>query len=126
MGYYDNDLNKLIGLTLSDIKVTNENNEDRIKFTASTGEHFEMFHEQNCCESVMIEEIIGDLIDLIGNPMLIAESVSSSDPLPGAEVTESQTCTFYKFSTIKGSVTIRWYGESNGYYSEEVSFIEKT
>lgn len=69
------------------------------------------------------------MADLIGNPILLAEEVTHEDKTPqGVEEPEwsdeSFTWTFYKLSTIKGSVTFRWYGSSNGYYSEEVEFGE--
>lgn len=78
-------------------------------------------HHQNCCESVYIESIVGDLEDLVGEPLLMAEEVSdySADPL--SEWADSYTWTFYKFATRKGYVDVRWYGTSNGYYSESVS-----
>ena len=71
-------------------------------------------------------DVIGDLGDLIGTPIVMAEEAISENKNPeGIEVPKDQdsfTWTFYKFATIKGYVTIRWYGESNGYYSESVSF----
>ena len=69
-------------------------------------------------------DVVGDLKDLIGNPILLAEKVVSSDTPEDLdnEPSESFTWTFYKLSTIIGSVTIRWLGESNGYYSESVNF----
>jgi hypothetical protein len=73
-----------------------------------------------------VVDIVGNLDDLIGSPLLMAEEVSSEQENPsGVKVPEYQdsfTWTFYKLATVKGYVTISWYGESNGYYNESVSF----
>ena len=73
---------------------------------------------QDCCESVTIVDVVGNISALIGSPLLMADE-STSDQ---ANASESGTWTFYKFATIKGYVDIRWLGESNGYYSESVDF----
>lgn len=88
-------------------------------------ENYTMQHSQDCCESVYIESIDGNLKDLIGSPILLAEEVCSNEALEGHDVDadDSFTWTFYKLSTLKASVTIRWFGTSNGYYSESVDFF---
>jgi len=100
--------------------------EDReIRFVTVDGDIYRMFHYQDCCESVYVESVVGDVQDLVGEPILVAEEVTSHDNPEDAEVSEYQesfTWTFYKLATRKGYVDIRWYGESNGYYSERVSF----
>jgi len=83
-------------------------------------ERFVFFHAQDCCESVDINDITGDLEDQDGEPLWIAEEVSGATE-PDVEHYESYTYTFYKFATRKGYVDVRWLGESNGYYSEGVS-----
>jgi len=88
---------------------------------ANDTEKFKFYHYQDCCESVYIESIVGDLSDLEGEPLLIAEEVSGEIPKAREdEYIESRTWTFYKFATRKGYVDVRWLGESNGYYSESV------
>ena len=119
----DVDFSSLAGKTLS--RITNSGNE--IFFETSNGERFRQTHHQECCESVRVEDVVGDLDDLLNTPILRAEErVNPPDapPLPKDDVyrDDSATWTFYELATIKGSVTIRWYGTSNGYYSESVSF----
>lgn len=114
-------LSELLGKTLTEISKDN----DSITFMTSEGVMYKMFHDQDCCEDVRIEDIEGDLNDLIGSPILQAEeSTNSTDTFGKIEYPDSFTWTFYKLATVKGYVTIRWLGESNGYYSESVDFVK--
>jgi hypothetical protein len=109
----------LLGKTLANV----ENNGDEMIFTLDNGQRFKLFHNQDCREQVSIEDVIGDLQDLIGLPLTMAEVVSGGEDVgPINEWEESFTWTFYKLATVKGYVTVRWYGTSNGYYSESVDF----
>lgn len=93
---------------------------DVIEFTCLSGRRMLMYHSQDCCESVSVEDVTGDIADIIGSPILKAEETSNNEESEG----DSTTWTFYHFSTIKGTVTLRWLGQSNGYYSESVDFVE--
>ena|SRR5689334_20098515 len=119
----DVNVSEMLGLTLTEVRVENE---DEIYFTTQEGREFVMYHENNCCERVSIDEIEGEWSNLIGLPLLLAEEVSSegvASRWSGSE-DESFTWTFYKLATNRGTVVIRWYGTSNGYYSESVDFRE--
>lgn len=110
----------LLGCTLQ--KCINIDNGEII-FKLVNGDSYKLYHEQDCCEDVYIEDICGNLNDLIGSPITQAEENSSSDIINGKpEFPDSWTWTFYRIATQKGQVVIRWLGESNGYYSESVDF----
>ncbi len=119
------DFSQLKDKVLTEIK-GGEVGSEGIAFICSDGSEYYMYHSQDCCEAVSVEDIAGDMADLIGNPILMADVEASSENPAGVkpEYQDSFTWTFYKLATIKGSVTIRWYGESNGYYSEDVDFAK--
>jgi hypothetical protein len=110
-------LTEIIGKTFSRVKMSED--KDRIEFTTEEGFVWAMFHGQDCCEIVLVEDVTGDLSDLVGSPVLTAEERSEEgEENEGA----TSTWTFYVLATAKGTVTIRWLGRSNGYYSERVFF----
>ncbi len=98
--------------------VVNEDDE-RLIFTLENGDTYMLYHEQDCCESVTIEDICGDLSDLVGT---VWQAEESSNEGEDSTYGDHETWTFYKIATMKGYVTIRWYGSSNGYYSESVDW----
>ena len=111
------DVSEMLGQTFSRVfadhdAVTFENDEVR----------YMLYHDQDCCEHVYVEEIIGDLEDLKNLPLLTSrEDTNAEDPGTRDYGDDSHTWTFYNFATLNGYVTIRFLGESNGYYSESVS-----
>lgn len=73
-----------------------------------------------CEVTVWLQDINGNLEDLVGSVLLQAEESNNTATLE--ENLSECTWTFYRFATHKGSVVFRWCGQSNGYYSESAEF----
>ena len=120
----DTTIDALLGHTLTAIDGAAIGSEE-IRFSATDNRRWRMYHWPDCCENVEVAEVIGDVDDLIGSPILRAEE-ASSPYRPCDRYDDAGTWTFYKLATIKGEVVLRWLGTSNGYYSERVDFEEIT
>ncbi len=94
---------------------------DAIEFHTTDNKQYRMSHDQDCCESVTIEDVCGEWENIIGSPLVMVEERTHSAK---DDEVDSYTWTFYLLATVKGSVTLRWYGTSNGYYSESVTLME--
>lgn len=97
---------------------------DLIIIETYDGDLLLMFHDQDCCENVWLEDfvyngtIIGDSPTTFV-PILVSEERTDSQDTDWG----SQTYTYYTIASVFGQLDLRWLGESNGYYSEEVSTI---
>ncbi len=121
-------VSELLGKTLA--FVHGSVGQGRMTFTTDDGTEYVMYHDQDCCETVEVEDICGDIADLVGSPIIQAEESSNDKDWPADttktkdEWIDSFTWTFYRIATAKGLVVIRWYGTSSGYYSESVRFVK--
>ena len=109
----------MIGKTIRSIHGFHKGS-DEIKFECTDGTVYKMYHPQSCCEIVEVEDIYGEMEDLLDSEIVVAQEAHGVTLPPKDVGEESYTWTFYKLATRKGYVDIRWYGASNGYYSEEV------
>ena len=112
-------IKELIGKTFTSVTQIED---EEIHFN-SDEKSYKLYHDQDCCEHVVIKDLCGDLSDLENTPILSAIE-SSNDDESGSNFKPSQTWTFYRIQTAKGLVVLCWDGSSNGYYSESVSFDE--
>ncbi len=112
----------LLGQTLIRVEGAKKHS-DTINFHTEFNS-FAMYHDQDCCEVVFVENICGDIEDILHAPISMVEEVTNVEDEPLNKNEDSYTWTFYKIGTHKGSITIRWYGSSNGYYSEKVDFFK--
>ena len=104
---------------------------DQVYFHCKDGYTVLMYHEQDCCENVYLENVESEDTgeDIYTNcDWCNIEEISNEEfdqVQVGTRLSEwddSFTWTFYKIRTNKGYDTLRWYGASNGYYSERVDF----
>ena len=117
---------KLKGKKIEEIEGLEQDSE-QIRIYFNTGEVLFLYHMQDCSETVFVEQVDGDpkrhegaifyeLEEKIDDP----ELENRIDYVPPME--DSYTWTFYTLKTSKGYLDFRWFGTSNGYYSETVEW----
>lgn len=112
------EISELRGKTLTAVTLTAGGG---LRMQTACGRTYSLGHARDCCEIVELVDVCGDLADLQGSPILQAECVTNKDlPPPRDCVDKLWQWTFYKLATCKGSVTLRWFGSSNRYYSVDV------
>ena len=127
--YEECELSEIVGQEIINIYCIHKNcsssETDSINFVTKKGE-YSLTHNQECCESVWLESVDGNLNDAIGDTVISFElETNVVKPEPVDEycyVAEYGMWSFYKLTTSKNMFTIRFMGESNGYYSVCVEF----
>ena len=125
MSYWNNrvELTELAGEVISRIDGLEKGSEEVRVFT-ECGNEYLFYHDQDCCESVDLNDFEMSSDSLVGGTIISAEEiVNDDDGEKPSDWSESWRWTFYKIETDKGGLRMRWLGESNGYYSEFVDFI---
>ena len=115
-----NTLTSMIGSTF--VNVFYDTTAEELVFERADKTQVIFYHNQDCCENVYIDDICGDFADLLNEEILTAEELNNDYPVDEECIEDTYTWTFYHLATFHGDVNIRWFGTSNGYYSESAEF----
>ena len=103
----------MLGKTMKLVVV--DEDEETVVLMAVDGEKYRFFEDIH--SGVRMDGVSGDLSNLVGSPLLVADErvESSSVRIQGLhEEWEFRTWTFHEFATAKGSVTVRWSSHTDG------------
>lgn len=113
----------IVGKTIESV-IGLESQSEKVVLTFTDDTYVIFHHQQSCCESVYLEdyELTGKL-----EYGVINDAYSTSKCDDDEECDNIKLWTFYNINTSKGTLNLRWYGTSNGYYSVGVSvnYIEE-
>lgn len=117
------DFNILAGQTILQIEGLEKNSDEVTIYTEETSGKVKhtFYHNQDCCESVYLSDYDVTSDSLVGGKILSVNEIEEE----GESDWGSSTWTFYTVETDKGTLWMRWNGESNGYYSESVDFKQE-
>lgn len=117
----------LKGKTITEMSIgvfeSSSNDNEYVSFIANDSDfeyEYILYHDANVTNSVCIEDITGNIIDILDSIILLAESsfsekINKGDTTTwGGDILASERWTYYRLNTSIGSVTIKWHG--NGTY----------
>jgi hypothetical protein len=111
--YIDGDLEKLIGKTVTGLRISEE--KQFLTFETTSGE-FGYYTDGDCCSISWIEHFEG-VENLIGKAILkIEEKDISARPDPDPEDHGCLQIYGFEFTTEKGTALLDFRNDSNGYY----------
>lgn len=123
--YYDDKENAAIQSLVGETIILIEGMDfgsDCVSIHTASGKCFSFYHQEDCCETVDLNDYEADVETLCDGLIISAEIATNDEWDEPGPTPESWTWTFYKIETTKGEIWMRWLGDSNGHYSEKVKF----
>lgn len=111
------------GKTIKKVSYQDGSDGDELIFEFADGSEYKMYHLQDYSESVSLESWSQEDVKRLEGQKIVHAYVSEQS---GDSDYGTCTWTFYTIATEKDTAVLRWYGESNGYYSVSVSIVEIT